>query len=112
MRLGVEPLLVDSGANALEELNSQSYDLIFMDCQMPGMDGFETTAAIRDRETSTNTHSIVVALTANAMASDRKRCLDSGMDDYLPKPVSINSLEACLERWISQPNHKPTLPLE
>lgn len=108
VRLGVKPAMVESGAEALCALDQDSYDLILMDCQMPGMDGFDTTEAIRQREAGRKLdRAAIVALTANAMAGDRKRCLDAGMDDYLPKPVSMDSLAQCLERWIT---HQELLP--
>jgi CheY-like chemotaxis protein len=71
-----------------------------MDCQMPGMDGYEATAKLRAVETR---RTPVVAVTANAMPEDRARCLEAGMDDYLPKPVSRASLESVLTRWLPAP---------
>lgn len=99
-KLGVAADIAMSGQEALEKFTADKYDLIFMDCQMPGMDGFETTQAIRDRENKENTkNTVVVALTANAMEGDRKRCLDAGMDDYMSKPISLAGLEQVFDRW-------------
>jgi CheY-like chemotaxis protein len=92
---------VDVAANGLEavELFGQlPYDVVFMDCQMPEMDGFEATAEIRRLEGS-GRHTPIVALTANAMSGDRERCLASGMDDFLSKPIKEEALAAALHRW-------------
>jgi len=70
-----------------------------MDCQMPELDGFAATAAIRQRETSTGRHVPIIAMTANAMQGDRQDCLAAGMDDYVSKPVSFDSLVAMVRKW-------------
>jgi two-component system sensor histidine kinase/response regulator len=80
-------------AEALEE---RSFDLVFMDVQMPEMDGFEATAEIRRREQISGKHQIVIAMTAHAMKGDREPCLAAGMDEYLSKPVQIDKLNAVL----------------
>lgn len=99
-KLGVAADIAMSGKEALDKFTADKYDLIFMDCQMPGMDGFETTQAIRQRENEGNMkNTVVVALTANAMEGDRKRCLDAGMDDYMSKPISLAGLEQVFDRW-------------
>jgi len=101
---GVDYHVASGGAEALEAIDDTSYDLILMDCQMPGMDGFETTRVIRDDEQERHIEpSIIVALTANAMEGDRQRCLDSGMDDYLAKPINMSSIEQVLQRWLAAP---------
>jgi CheY-like chemotaxis protein len=101
-RLGVHTKVAACGQDALTELQLSDYDLILMDCQMPGMDGFETTQAIRDYEqVSKRKESIIVALTANAMAGDRERCLESGMNDYLAKPINLDGLTNLFERWLN-----------
>jgi|GEM_PF-4722639 len=97
-RLGYEADAVSSGVEALEAARGGSYSAILMDCQMPGMDGFEATAAIR-RLDGPISRAPIIALTANAMPGDRERCLEAGMDDYIPKPVQIDRLSEVLERW-------------
>ena len=72
-----------------------------MDCQMPKMDGFEATRRIRAREGTVGSRVPIVALTASAMAEDRQRCLDSGMDDYLAKPIHREDLKAAVARWVA-----------
>ncbi len=94
------------GREVIEALERATYDIILMDCQMPIMDGFEATAEIRRREqVRPEGHRIaIIALTANAMAGDRERCLAAGMDDYLPKPLRREELKAALERHSVQPS--------
>jgi signal transduction histidine kinase/CheY-like chemotaxis protein/HPt (histidine-containing phosphotransfer) domain-containing protein len=98
---------VDVAANGLEALDACArlpYDLIFMDCQMPEMDGFESTAALRSREAETGARRIpIVALTAHAMAGERSRCLAAGMDDYLTKPLRLDELSRVIQHWIQEP---------
>jgi CheY-like chemotaxis protein len=98
--LGVQVQIVSNGREALEAINSRRYDLILMDWQMPVMDGFEATMAIRDAEAGTNKHSIIIALTASAMTGDSERCLEGGMDDYLSKPFTIEQIRAKLVKWL------------
>jgi signal transduction histidine kinase/CheY-like chemotaxis protein/HPt (histidine-containing phosphotransfer) domain-containing protein len=87
------------GERAIAALESATYDLVIMDCQMPVMDGFEATRAIRQRE-GTNRHTPIIAMTANAMTGDRERCLEAGMDGYLTKPVRQDELTAAVSRWL------------
>jgi len=84
---GHEVTLVSNGREALEALRRGAFDLVLMDIQMPDMDGFEATAAIRRWERETGRHVRIVAMTAHAMSGDRERCLQAGMDGYLPKPI-------------------------
>lgn len=92
---------VDNGRAAVTSIGSDSngFDMVLMDLQMPEMSGFEATQAIRERERSTGTHLPIVALTAHAMAGDRERCLAAGMDGYLSKPIEVNDLIMTVERF-------------
>jgi len=85
------------GSEALAALENRSFDLVLMDVQMPGMDGFEATAAIREREKATRKHTRIVAMTAHAMKGDRERCLAAGMDGYLAKPIRAEDLYEVVE---------------
>ena len=99
--LGIEADVVATGVEALDALVGVSYDLVFMDCQMPGMDGFEATRRIRERERGSR-RLPVVAMTANAMVGDREKCLKAGMDDHIPKPVRVEALHRALSRWLPE----------
>jgi CheY-like chemotaxis protein len=96
-REDVEILQARSAAAALELLLVHDVALAFLDVQMPEMDGFEAVAAIRLREQESGRHVPIVALTAHAMAGDRERCLGSGFDDYLSKPIQSATLRASLD---------------
>jgi signal transduction histidine kinase/CheY-like chemotaxis protein/HPt (histidine-containing phosphotransfer) domain-containing protein len=98
-RMGYRADVVNNGAEALAALTTRTYDAVLMDCQMPVLDGYAATRELRRREGS-GRRTPVIALTASAMASDRQRCLDAGMDDYLSKPVWDEHLSAALERLI------------
>jgi CheY-like chemotaxis protein len=102
--LGYAAEVVSGGDAALEACGRDHFDLILMDCQMPGMDGYHAAAEIRRREDGANRVPIV-AMTANAIDGDEDKCRTSGMDDYLPKPIRLSSLARTLERWLatSQP---------
>ncbi|HEY5932909.1 MAG TPA: response regulator [Nitrospira sp.] len=132
-KLGYQPDVVENGQEALTALAKGDYAVILMDCQMPIMDGFETTRCIREREASetvsssgsqvqdstpdhpsdshetcntkleTRRHISIIAVTANAMQGDRERCLAAGMDDYLAKPIKLDELRSTLTRWASAP---------
>jgi PAS domain S-box-containing protein len=88
-----------NGFDALEALDARHYAAVFMDCQMPVMDGYETTGRIRARE-GTDRHTRIIAVTASAMVADRTRCLEAGMDDYLTKPIKVEDLTATLDYWV------------
>ncbi len=91
--LGISTDLAENGLKAVEMVSKGNYDLVFMDCQMPVMDGFEATRKIREAEKAGNDHTIIVAMTANAMDEDRRKCLDAGMDHFIPKPIDLNTLK-------------------
>ncbi|MGE4352008.1 MAG: response regulator, partial [Bdellovibrionales bacterium] len=89
------------GREALESTRKDTFDIIFMDCQMPFMDGFEATAAIRHDEENLGQHTVIIALTADAMIGDREKCLRAGMDDYLNKPIRQDQITQMLTKWLS-----------
>jgi CheY-like chemotaxis protein len=89
-----------NGVETLKALETSSYDIVLMDCQMPEMDGYEATRRIRDPGSSVLDHAIpIVAMTANAMVGDREQCLDAGMDDYMAKPVNPKMLKSMIDKW-------------
>jgi two-component system sensor histidine kinase/response regulator len=98
-KLGCRVDVVANGREALDALVQQPYDLVFMDCQMPEMDGYAATKAVREREQQTGSHIPIIAMTANALQGDRETCLEAGMDDYVRKPVQAAELLAMLQKW-------------
>ena|GEM_PF-1014832 len=89
------------GEEALKALQAEHYDMVLMDCQMPGMDGFETTRRIRNREAGENNSAVaVIALTAHASSTDRDHCFEAGMNDYLTKPLLMDQLWKVLDKWL------------
>ncbi|MFZ5643629.1 MAG: response regulator [Bacillota bacterium] len=99
-KLGYEAEAVSNGREAVEAVSQKKYTLVLMDCQMPEMDGFEATIAIRKAEKNKAFHLPIIAMTAHAMADDRQKCLETGMDDYISKPVDREKIKETLERWI------------
>jgi two-component system, sensor histidine kinase and response regulator len=98
-KLGYAADAVDSGTGALNAMARQPYTVVLMDCQMPGMDGYQATIEIRQRESGSR-HTIIIAMTAQAQDGARERCIAAGMDDYITKPVRLETLSAVLGRWI------------
>jgi CheY-like chemotaxis protein len=96
------PIVASNGVQVLELMERQSFDLILMDAQMPQMDGFEATAAIRRKEQSTGAHMPIIAMTAHAMVGDRQRCLEAGMDGYISKPVHPHEMFETIETVLAR----------
>jgi len=100
-KLGLSVEVADNGAAALDRIAAAPYDLVLMDVQMPVMDGFAATRALRERERQAGGPRLpVIAMTANAMSGDRDLCLEAGMDDYLSKPVRLAELHRVLDQWV------------
>ncbi|MBV8150742.1 MAG: response regulator [Candidatus Eremiobacteraeota bacterium] len=99
-RLGFQADVAENGHEAVVAVEHGSYALVFMDCQLPEIDGFEATRAIRRREATTGRHVPIIAMTANAMEGDRETCLAAGMDDYVAKPVRLDDLRRVLEQYL------------
>ena len=116
-KFGLECDVASDGFEALSAAKNRHYDLILMDCQLPGMDGFEVTRYIREYEAASATlegyqgRAVIMAMTANAMQGDCQRCLDAGMDDYLSKPVQKERLREKLERWLPKDRSDVETPL-
>jgi PAS domain S-box-containing protein len=98
-KLGCQVEVAANGREGVERLAARSYDLVFMDCQMPEVDGYEATRQVRASETPM-AQVPIVAMTANAMRGDREKCLESGMDDYITKPIRTDALASALRRWL------------
>jgi CheY-like chemotaxis protein len=95
-RAGYAIDLVADGSEAVEAQRSNAYDIILMDCQMPSMDGFEASRAIRELG---GAQPVIIAVTANAFVGERERCLSAGMDDYLSKPFQADQLISLVKKW-------------
>ncbi len=101
-KMGGRVETAENGREALERLSAQKYDLVFMDCLMPEMDGYEATRQLRRRERETGDHQIVVAMTASALAGDREKSLEAGMDDYISKPFNMSDLVEILRKCLPE----------
>jgi two-component system, sensor histidine kinase and response regulator len=102
-KLGYKIDVVGNGVEAVEALNREAYDLIFMDCQMPELDGYEATRRIRSEAIERRTvppraNVKIIAMTANAMQGDREKCFEAGMDDYITKPIDLKALQSAIDR--------------
>jgi two-component system, sensor histidine kinase and response regulator len=103
LKLGHRVDTADSGNAVIQKLREKSYDVVLMDVQMPGMDGYETTRVIRDRRSDVRDHDIpVIAITANAMKGDREKCLAAKMDDYVSKPIDPEKLVQAIRRQVQR----------
>jgi signal transduction histidine kinase/DNA-binding response OmpR family regulator len=100
--LGFSCQIVESGEQALLAVEANNYDLIFMDCQMPGMDGMEATKLIRRKEALSGRRATIVAMTAHAMQGYKDKCLAAGMDDYIAKPLDMAMLKTMTEKWLPE----------
>jgi PAS domain S-box-containing protein len=102
-QLGCRIVAVEHGRDAVAQTECERFDVVLMDCQMPEMDGFSATKAIRDGERRTGRHVPIVALTAHAIDGDRERCLAAGMDDYMTKPFTQGELGNKIQQWVQRP---------
>jgi CheY-like chemotaxis protein len=110
-KLGLRADAAANGLEALHALQTQPYDLVLMDIQMPEMDGLEATQHIRDSQTKVLDHEIpIIAMTANALPEDRERCHQAGMNDFIAKPVQAQVLSQVLEHWLSNKNGQINSP--
>ena len=99
-KLGLQATVANDGMEAVEQASAHTFDLILMECQMPVMDGYDATAAIRSLPVEHVKQVPIIALTANAMSGDRQKCLDAGMSDFLSKPYTLEQLRLTLVRWL------------
>jgi signal transduction histidine kinase/ActR/RegA family two-component response regulator len=104
--IGFDVVTAGNGAVALETIERQQFDIILMDCQMPVMDGYDATRAIRGKEARTGRRTPVIAVTAYTLAGDREKCLAAGMDDFLAKPYALSDLRPKLRRWVNSGSHE------
>ncbi len=111
-RLGLQVDIAGNGTEAVSALAEKTYDLVLMDCQMPEMDGYEATRLIRSPTSTTLNRAIpIIAMTANVMNNERQRCLDTGMNDFISKPVDILHLRTVLEKWLHPERPQTTMIL-
>jgi len=109
-KLGYVTDVARNGQEAIAAISVKAYDIVLMDCRMPVLDGYQTTAAIRTMNSICNPNVPIIAMTASAMPGDRERCLVAGMDDYITKPVNSQHLAAILSRWLNQAAYPNELP--
>ncbi|MBT8042816.1 MAG: response regulator [Pontiella sp.] len=103
IRIGCTADAATDGAEALDKLDANEFDLVLMDVQMPVMDGIETTRVIRQRETGLNRPRLpIIAMTAHAFSEDRERCIEGGMDDYITKPINVAELSSTIFQWLEK----------
>jgi CheY-like chemotaxis protein len=95
-KMGHTTVTVATGRDAMQRVLDETFDLVFMDVQMPEMDGLDATAAIRQLENGTGRHVAIVAMTAHALKGDRERCLAAGMDGYISKPAKLSEIAAVI----------------
>jgi CheY-like chemotaxis protein len=100
--LSLTVIVATNGREAVEKAAAETFNVILMDCQMPRMDGYEASRRIRrlEQERNDGSHVPIIALTANAMQGDREKCLDAGMDDYIPKPIKKQMVLEMLQRHL------------
>ncbi|PKO38786.1 MAG: signaling protein [Betaproteobacteria bacterium HGW-Betaproteobacteria-6] len=108
--IGCSSAIARNGVEAVSMWQDGDWDLILMDCSMPEMDGFQATAAIRQQEAGRGTHIPILAMTANTLPGDIEHCKESGMDDHLPKPLTLNTLTSSLEHWLNWKPDKALIP--
>ncbi len=106
-KMGFHCEIAADGSEAIRCLDQVPFDLVLMDCQMPVLDGYEASRIIRSKEAGSDRHIPILAITANAMAEDRERCLQAGMDDYLSKPIRYELLLSAMERWLVAGSTRP-----
>jgi CheY-like chemotaxis protein len=109
---GHSVVVASNGLEALATLEREAFDLILMDVQMPEMNGYEATAAIREKEKAAGGHIPIIAMTAHAMKGDRERCLDTGMDHYVSKPIDTKELFAAIQEVVLRPEGNRVPPVE
>jgi CheY-like chemotaxis protein len=107
-RLGYTVIIANDGLEALKIFKESDVDLILMDCQMPNMNGFQTTIEIRQLEKGTSKHMPIIGITAHALESHRQKCLESGMDDYISKPINIYDLNKLINKYKKIPQNIAT----
>lgn len=104
-KLGHQAVLASNGKEAIMQLTALDFDLVLMDMQMPELDGLQATRLIRSLADKQKSMIPIIALTANALAGDKERVLEAGMDDYLTKPIDIHALKRALWKWTRDARH-------